>query len=166
MTTEHDHTLRAYIRALIIRSRRLLDIIPRGRRKIMRLRVKAALPTLREPPASPVPTLQPERDAPRQGRIETVSPLQDGPGGAYGPGQRFGTGPRGSASPTARQIARMQEALDSLPEMTRAIFIAHSHDELTFETIAQRFGIPLCDVTREISHALIALDSIDRETGA
>lgn len=163
MTTKHDHILRKYIRAVVRPPRRLLDIIRRGGRKIMRSRVKAALPALRALSARPVTTLKPEPKAPQQWRIGTVLPLRHAPGRA---GHRSGDGPRVSVTPTAKQIARMQETLDSLPKMTRAIFIAHCHDELTFETIAQRFGIPVCDVVREISLALVALDGVDSEKDA
>lgn len=160
MTTEPDHILRTYIRALFTRPQRLLDIIRRGGWKITRSHVRAALPALRALSARPVATLKPEPKAPQQWRIGIVLPLRHAPGRA---GHRSGDGPRVSVTPTARHIARMQEALDSLPKMTRAIFIAHCHDELTFETIAQRFGIPVCDVVCEISLALVALDGVDSE---
>lgn len=170
MTTEHDHILRTYIRAVVRRSRRLLDTIRQRRRNIMRSHVKAALPAQRKPSA-PFATLKSERKAPQQWRIGAVPPLEDWPAGADRAGgadradHRSGNCQRAGGGPTAKHIARMQDTLDTLPPMTRAIFVAHCLDDLTFEMIAKRFGISVCDVVREFTLALVALDGVDSETG-
>lgn len=110
----------------------------------------------------PLPTLQPEPEAPQQWQTGTSAPLPDG---SEGPGHQSADAPRVSGSPTARQVARMQDALDGLPAQTRAIFVAHCHDGFSYGTIAQRLGISVSDVMRELTLALVVLDRVNSETG-
>lgn len=57
-----------------------------------------------------------------------------------------------------QRIERMRKALADLPEITRAVFLAHCHDETPYQTIASQLAISVADVERELSAALISLD--------
>jgi DNA-directed RNA polymerase specialized sigma24 family protein len=65
----------------------------------------------------------------------------------------------------ANRAARMRNAFDSLPAVTRAVFIAHCHEELAYDAIAARLAIPVGDVVQELAHALAVLDRAADDNG-
>jgi DNA-directed RNA polymerase specialized sigma24 family protein len=54
--------------------------------------------------------------------------------------------------------ARYRKALDALPEITRAILLAHQQDERTYSEIARQFGLTITDVEARIAEALLQID--------
>lgn len=55
--------------------------------------------------------------------------------------------------------ARYRQALAGLSASSRAILAAHQHGDLDYRQIAERFGITVEDVEREIADALFVLAS-------
>jgi DNA-directed RNA polymerase specialized sigma24 family protein len=47
--------------------------------------------------------------------------------------------------------------LDSLPRLTRLVFLLHSVDELPYDKVAWRGGISVDEVTLRIANAIVAL---------
>lgn len=65
------------------------------------------------------------------------------------------SGPDATALLEARDMLRcIDAAMESLPDRTREIFMAHRFEELTYPEIAQRMGISVKTVEKHISSAL------------
>ena len=56
-----------------------------------------------------------------------------------------------------REMELVQQAIASLPERTREIFVAHRFEEMTYGSIATLFGISTSSVEKHIMSALKAL---------
>lgn len=54
-------------------------------------------------------------------------------------------------------MARAEEAVAGLPELTREVFYMHRFEDLTYERIARRLDIEVKEVERHIAATLIAL---------
>ncbi|MDR6710198.1 DNA-directed RNA polymerase specialized sigma24 family protein [Novosphingobium sp. 1748] len=57
------------------------------------------------------------------------------------------------------RLERLRRAVDALPEIRGAIFLAHSRDGLPYDAIAEHFGISLADVQRELAAAMASIDA-------
>ena len=73
---------------------------------------------------------------------------------------------RENSPTTSNDIERIEQALLALPIRTRAIFLLHRVDGLSYAEIAERCGISGKQVERHIARAMLridrALDGIDR----
>ncbi len=61
-----------------------------------------------------------------------------------------------SAAPDAR-IARAEEAIALLPDLTREVFIMHRFEDLSYERIARRLDIDVKEVEAHIAATLVAV---------
>lgn len=61
-----------------------------------------------------------------------------------------------SAAPDAR-IARAEEAIARLPDLTREVFIMHRFEDLSYEGIARRLDIDVKEVEAHIAATLVAV---------
>lgn len=60
--------------------------------------------------------------------------------------------------PTSDMLGRIEAALQSLPRFTRAVFLAHRLDDLSYGEIANITGVSARRVEREIARALVGID--------
>jgi RNA polymerase sigma factor (sigma-70 family) len=65
----------------------------------------------------------------------------------------------------AKDVMRIyQRALDELPEKTRAIFLLHRVEELTYKAIGEQIGVSIPTVQYHVSRALAHIDAaLDQE---
>lgn len=59
--------------------------------------------------------------------------------------------------PDAARLARMQQALTQMPELTREVFMMHRFDDLPYRRIAVRVGISVDEVEAHMVTALTRL---------
>ena len=58
---------------------------------------------------------------------------------------------------TSDDLARFKAALMTLPRYTRAVFLAHRMDDLSYDEIALRTGVSVQRVEREMARAIYGL---------
>lgn len=63
-----------------------------------------------------------------------------------------------STTVSSSELARMEDALLSLPGLTREIFLAVRIDDLGYREIARRTGLSTREVERHIARTIVALD--------
>ncbi|OJU23416.1 MAG: hypothetical protein BGN95_07900 [Sphingomonas sp. 66-10] len=61
-------------------------------------------------------------------------------------------------STTTEQLARLEAALRALPHFTREVFLAHRIDDLSYAEIADRTGVNVKRIEREIARAIGQID--------
>lgn len=127
-------------------------------------RMDAYLRNLKAPPHPAIAKAR-ERWAPTSFlRIDPEERIvETGPNGVWVRGWiLIGHASLGVVTPELR--ARYEQALAALPAETRAIFLAHSQENLQYEEIAERFGLTVPNVQQHIASALAALSAaIDAE---
>lgn len=55
-------------------------------------------------------------------------------------------------------IRRMEAALDRMPRLTRDIFLAHRIRDMPYREIAERTGLSVRQVERQMARAIILID--------
>lgn len=78
--------------------------------------------------------------------------------------RRCGRLPEHPAADDAR-IARAEEAIARLPDLTREVFLMHRFDDLDYERIARRLDIDVNEVETHIAATLIALRRALKDMG-
>lgn len=54
-------------------------------------------------------------------------------------------------------LRRLEEAVDAMPRKQRAIFLAHRLDDMSYEEIADRTGLTIRQVERQMERAIYKL---------
>lgn len=66
--------------------------------------------------------------------------------------------------PDPETIKRMERAVRKLPRLRREIFLAVRLDDMSYVEIAERTGLTVREVEREIARALVSISrSMDRQ---
>lgn len=63
----------------------------------------------------------------------------------------------------ALRIDKLGRAIEALSTIRQAVFLAHARDALLYDAIADRLGIALADVQRELAAALALIDAAVNE---
>ena len=63
-------------------------------------------------------------------------------------------------------LARLEQAVATMPALSRAIYLSHRLDGLDYRTIAARTGLTVAQVERQVAYAIAhldrALDALER----
>jgi RNA polymerase sigma-70 factor (ECF subfamily) len=62
-----------------------------------------------------------------------------------------------SDKPDPELLRRLEEAVASMPRKQRAIFLAHRLDDMSYEEIADRTGLTVRQVERQMARAIYKL---------
>jgi len=54
-------------------------------------------------------------------------------------------------------LRRLEEAIDAMPRKQRAIFLAHRLDDMSYQEIADRTGLTVRQVERQMARAIYKL---------
>ena len=60
-------------------------------------------------------------------------------------------------TPDPDLLRRMEEAMLNIPKLQREIFMAHRLDNMSYDEIARRTGLPVCHVERHLARAIYKL---------